>query len=339
MVKKPYSTYERRISILESRNMTINKNLIEHTNVLKSYNYYNVVNGYKDLFLDKGQKEERYLQGTTPDQLLALYEFDEELRLVLLRYLLKIEEKLKHYITQSFYDFYNSSEQITDEDKENLYMENTYLSKIFYDTASPEKEKTYNKFVSKVSENIAIHQRRNSSIKKYKEEHRYIPMWVLFNILMFGNISKYFTILKKDIKKEVMKKLDIKWTYQLETETIGQFEDTLEILTLTRNFSAHNERLYCFKHNMVLKDRYLNFRNALPHVEDLKYPNRSEMKFGIFSSIFLITKFISKKEKEELVDSLIKAREKLKDKLVTINIDDVFKHMNMNHNWEELLLK
>lgn len=329
--------------------MTINKRSSKHRNVLKSYNYYNVINGYKDLFLDKESEEEKYLDGTTPDQLLALYQFDEELRLILLRYLLKIEEKIKHYITQSFYGFFNNSTDITDEDKENLYMENTYLSKSFYDTTASRqeirsnyrgetyKEKTFNKFISKVNKNIATHQRRNSSIKKYKEEHRYIPMWVLFNILMFGNISKYFTILKKEIKIDVMKKLGVTWTFQTENETIEHFENTLEILTLTRNFSAHNERLYCFKHNMSLKDRYLDFRNALPNVEDSNYKNRTEMKFGIFSAIFLISKFIDSKDKKELLNSLVKAKETLRKELKTITVEDVFKHMNMNHNWEELL--
>lgn len=53
-------------------------------------------------------------------------------------------------------------------------------------------------------------------------------------------------------------------TFQLEDETIEQFEKTLEILAMFRNVCAHNERTYCFTHNLPLKDRYMNIGDKMP---------------------------------------------------------------------------
>ena len=83
-----------------------------------------------------------------------------------------------------------------------------------------------------------------------------------------------------------MKYMGITWTFQIELETINQFESTLEILTLARNICAHNERLYCFKHNISLKDRYLSFKDVLPSPEDKNFRDKANMKFSIFRLFF-----------------------------------------------------
>lgn len=93
MDEKVFTTYEERIEILKKRNMNINTRSSIHRNVIREYNYYNIINAYKDPFLEKNSENEQYINGTTPNQLLALYKFDEALRMILLKYLLQIEEK------------------------------------------------------------------------------------------------------------------------------------------------------------------------------------------------------------------------------------------------------
>lgn len=342
--EKIYQNYDDRIETLRKRNMTISKKSSKHRSVIKNYNYYNVINGYKDLFLINTGLNEKYKDGTTPNELFALFKFDERLRIIVLEFLLPIEERLKHCITQSFYEHHLNRTDLDDEDKKKLHRESVYLRKEFYNckniknNVDSEKEKTYKKFYKIANEQINFqYYKGNESIKKYKDEHQYIPMWVLFNILMFGNMSKLFSILPVEIKKDVMQKMGMKWNFQLEDETIKQFEFTLEILTLARNRSAHNERLYTFKHNMPLKDRFLSFRDALPSINDIKFPNRSEMKFGIFSVLFLITKFSSEKDSKKMIKLLSREIEILEKELKVINSKDVLKLMNMNHDWEDFL--
>ncbi len=338
LAEKFYKTYKERIEILTDRNMTINKRSSIHRKVISDYNYYNVINAYKDLFLEKNKQSEQYINGTTPDQLLAIYKFDEALRIILLRYLLKIEEKVKHCITQSFFSHVLNDENLNESEKRSLHKDSTYINIKYYDTSNTDKKETFAKFQEIAYKQINTQYKKdNSSIKKYKDEHGYIPMWVLFNVLMFGNISKYFTILNRDIKIRVMKLMGIKWNFQVEEETIQQFESTLEILTLARNVCAHNERLYCFKHNIPLKDRYLSFNKALPAWGDDDFNEKSKMKFSIFSVIFLIGKFVEMKENQTMLKEIDKEVLKLEKKLSTIDIYEVLTYMKMPNDWKDKL--
>lgn len=61
---KPFKTYDTLIRSLRKRNMII-KNGSEAKRILERENYYSVINGYKDLFLDRESlgnlyKPERY---------------------------------------------------------------------------------------------------------------------------------------------------------------------------------------------------------------------------------------------------------------------------------------
>ena len=61
--------------------------------IIEMENYYNLINGYKGLFLDKSYtgSDEAYLPGTKFDEVYALYLFDRELRNIFIRYILEIE--------------------------------------------------------------------------------------------------------------------------------------------------------------------------------------------------------------------------------------------------------
>ena len=48
--------------------------------------YYYLINGYKDLFLDRTQKTESYINNTRIEELYALYKFDKNLKINFLKY-------------------------------------------------------------------------------------------------------------------------------------------------------------------------------------------------------------------------------------------------------------
>ncbi len=94
-MEKQFSIYSERVEILRERNMSID-NSSEEKILLNKYNYYNLINGYKDPFLYKGTSpNERYITGTRISELEALLKFDTSLRLLFLREILKIEEIIK----------------------------------------------------------------------------------------------------------------------------------------------------------------------------------------------------------------------------------------------------
>ncbi|PTF88772.1 CAAX protease, partial [Staphylococcus chromogenes] len=59
---KPFKTYEEQIQILKNRGLTISD---EDKGDLENENYYNVINGYKDLFLMKKPASDEFLEPET----------------------------------------------------------------------------------------------------------------------------------------------------------------------------------------------------------------------------------------------------------------------------------
>ncbi|WRN06410.1 Abi family protein [Staphylococcus aureus] len=71
------------------------------------------------------------MKGTTPEQLEALLIFDEKLRMIFLKRILKIEEKLKDVLVQSFYEVHTENSKRKSAVK-TLHRESEYLRRNYY---------------------------------------------------------------------------------------------------------------------------------------------------------------------------------------------------------------
>ena len=77
---KEHKTFDQQLRILRERGMTVPKNG-QPKRFLEQENYYNVVNGYKDLFLKRDANNrsitpEQYIAGTHFRELQNLFLFD-----------------------------------------------------------------------------------------------------------------------------------------------------------------------------------------------------------------------------------------------------------------------
>lgn len=95
MEEKTYKTYRQQLAKLRSRGMVIKKGSqgARAMRILEQENYYNVINGYKSLFLEREATDvldEKYKEGTTFNEVYALYCFDREVRTIYLKFLLKL---------------------------------------------------------------------------------------------------------------------------------------------------------------------------------------------------------------------------------------------------------
>lgn len=61
-MEKEFKSIEEQIEILKNRNLIIDE--IQAKKIFKENNYYYVINGYKDLFVDKSKSEEIYKANT-----------------------------------------------------------------------------------------------------------------------------------------------------------------------------------------------------------------------------------------------------------------------------------
>ena len=225
MPDKNFTTYEQQIQLLIDRGINIasDDDKLFAKEVLKKVGYYSLINGYKDPFLDNKdeQNNEHYKIGTTLQEIHALYEFDRVLRETFLTFILKIETKVKSIIS-----YYFSEE----------YGKDNYL---IYTNFNTELYLAYEKIPDLIAEiNRQIASRaKDPCISHYLSNYGYIPLWVLNNILTFGTISKFYSLLKQKDQTKISREFKIQ---------PHDLENFLKYLSPIRNFCAHGNRLFCY---------------------------------------------------------------------------------------------
>lgn len=178
MEEKVFKTYEEQIKILEDRGLNVNtKDII----IFKKENYYNIINGYKDLFLNSSSDVETYKDGSNFLEIFALYEFDRELRFIFLKRLLKIETHIKSIISYEFSKKYGHDNYLKLENFEPYNKKNKNLQNVM-------------KVISTIQRSTTDQSGKHNAITHYMMEYGYVPLWVLANVLTFGVISRFFGI-------------------------------------------------------------------------------------------------------------------------------------------------
>lgn len=109
MSDKPFKSYEELISKLrDEKKLTIKQEDEEFVvSLLKKYSYFSLVSGYKSIFK---APDGTYLPGTTINDILALYEFDDTLRDVFFHAIQIIEKNIKSLLSYSFTKEYGEAQ-------------------------------------------------------------------------------------------------------------------------------------------------------------------------------------------------------------------------------------
>ena len=145
---KPFKTYRQQLGILRSRNLTIS-NGSRAIKILKKEGYYNIINGYKHIFLDDAlsqqTREDYYKPGVTFENIYALYEFDRNMRNILIKYLLATEASLKTKVAYHFSEHYKQTFN--------------YLDYNNFDSTSPQK---VTELISRISKVITEHSQKQT---------------------------------------------------------------------------------------------------------------------------------------------------------------------------------
>ena len=378
-MEKNFSLLVEKIKILRERGMDIPKSSTQK-NIIRNYNYYNLINAYKDPFLFKGSSTtEKYLPGTQLSELESLLIFDTNLRLIFLKELLRIEEVIKNQIVQSFYEYHLYSEPDNSEvEKSNLHRDSEYLRRKYYDLSTKysvnkfddygvistsiltkrpygkcstlDRQTTYDTYISTVYRTLGQQRKnKNESIKMYLEQHGYMPMWILMNVLTFGNVSHLFTLQKEKVQIEIIKKLNLLTRPSISNDhSIINTSRIFQILSIYRNICAHNERFYLTQTKVPIDDIYMNFGLKLPHyvnplmgrrLNKHKKNKRLEARQGIYGLLFAISLFLTKEELNRLIDEIKNEMKLLEGNLKTIAILDIERSMGLDFNWHELILK
>ena len=238
MGQKGFKTVKEQITTLEQRGVSFSDREAAGRFLLKE-SYYVVVNGYKEAFIDKQASnlagEDRYREGTSFDQFVALYRFDSALRRETMDIILKAESAMKTATVHAFCDVHRDAD--------------AYLDPMCYcrkDDYKP-SEKYTSSLIRLLSTLQGVHDNklRKRYIKHYLDKHRCVPLWVAAKCLTFGNMSAFFDLQTQAVKTKSCANL----ARALGKKSVKQRQLAYAYHTLPefRNICAHDERLYCTK--------------------------------------------------------------------------------------------
>lgn len=97
---KPFTSINDQINLLESRNLCF-KDIRKAESFLMLNNYYTVVNCFSRFFILKGSSDD-FIKGTNFDEIIAIHNFDREIKMVLFNRILDIEMHLKSISSHIF---------------------------------------------------------------------------------------------------------------------------------------------------------------------------------------------------------------------------------------------
>lgn len=227
---KPFKTIDEQINILKDRGLVIDlKNANE---ILFKEGYYNIINGYKDIFLEDSEKE-TFITSTKFSDIYILYHFDNLLRHNILNVCISIENILKTVIA-----YYISKEYDVFEDS---YLDrNNYRSgRIKVTSFGSEYE------IDAVLRNLnEIKQSNSQPYKHYKEKHGHIPAWILLKGANFWTIKTFLKLQKSDIKDMITSTLLDKNLDYINVDDKQFLSDIVHIIYKFRNCAAHGGRMY-----------------------------------------------------------------------------------------------
>lgn len=315
--KKPFKSYRTQLRNLRDRGMYVPTNGTP-MRILEKENYYNVINGYKDLFLQTRKtaiSSETYKTGTKFSEINALYNFDCELKAIFLKRLLRIENHIKSAIAYHFSAAYGA--------KNYLIIENFDLNPRSYETAGTRYSDVMRLIVG-IQGDIARQIKKHESINHYMLEYGYVPLWVLMNILTFGTVSYFYKFMKQPDKQKISKLYKI---------SENEFELMLKILSLVRNICAHDERLYNFRSRDNIKENWVHKTLALPKGPSGYINGRNDL----FAVLICIRIFLKKSEFKKMTMEIKKALKDLEKELNVISINDILNRMGFPINWENIM--
>ncbi|MCQ9628357.1 Abi family protein [Cetobacterium somerae] len=309
-MQKEFKTYQEQIEILKSRGLKL-KDETAAKEYLKRENYYNIINGYKDLFLKSDASPEMFQNNVYFEEIYSLYKFDRSFRNILMKKILIFENNFKSIIAYEF---------------SNKYGYKNYLNSDNFNQSNIENKKNVIKLIGDIHGDINRQLDKDNSLNHYLNIHGYIPLWVLIKIFTLGRVNSFYSNMEDSDKNQIAKELA--FYYRLDSENVAKFT---KLIALFRNLCAHEERMYNFKS--------LNKNKApinLPITQIHTDLNITGSRNGLFDVIICLKYLLNPNDFLILFDKLEDLISTLSEEIKSICIDKILFEMNFPQNWKEI---
>lgn len=306
MSVKEFKTIDEQIEILKNKGLIIN-DIDKAKDILLRENYF-FINGYRSLFL-KSEVNKSFIYGTTFDEIYSMFYFDRQVRNIIFKNVLIVENNLKSILSYVV-------------SKNRGYKEKNYLNPNNF-VRNPKQSRQVNDLLKKMARQIKTNGTQHSATAHYLSHYDYIPLWVVVKVLSFGIVSELFTILKPEDQIEIAKFLDVPKEDML---------DYLPILANYRNLCAHEDLCYDHKTQKVINDCKYHSLLSIPKMNGEYIYGKNDM----FSVMIILKFMLSKSAFTLLLNELSYEIDHLSGRLHSIDISKVLDYMGFPENYRDL---
>ena len=249
-------TFEEQADLIISRGLTVD-NRDKLTKILQTVNYYRL-SAYWYPFK---QADESLQAGTTFDKIWKRYVFDRQLRLLVMDAIERVEIAVRTSMVNIFSLKYGASG----------YLDITNFSAKYNPQSHQRFLNELKRNTDRSSEEFVRH------FKNRYDEESDLPLWMISELMTFGNMFSMFRGMEKYLQKELA------ITYNIPSMVL---ESWLQTLNYVRNLCAHHARLW---------NRELAIKPFIPYAN--KYPDWHSpvviQKHRIFSVLTLLQYMLS----------------------------------------------
>lgn len=311
---KVYKNNEELIDGLENKGLIIENR--EHVNnVLSDVNYF-FLKGYFPVFTYYCNQslKTKFKNGYTIAHLINFYNFDKNLKTMILREILDIEQRIKNAMC----DVISSRYGVKD---------TNYLRKDNFDKTNKYLDSNLKK----------VRRQRNNNGKKhtaylyYKEKYGYFPFWILSKVLTLGAVLGLYSVMKPSDKDFIAR---IVLPNFAEKKIVKKFTNMFTLIVEVRNICAHDDILYNFS------TKYADIWKLEEHTKFnlYQYSDKVIGRNDLFALIISLKYFMNPKRFNDFLNNVKKEIDTVTQSIPNMESSDLLKTINLPVNYIDLLL-
>lgn len=306
MKSKVFKNIDEQLEILKSKGLVVN-DVDKAKDILFRENYF-FLSGYRHLYMKK-YNDNYFIEGTTFEELYAVFVFDRKIRNIMFQYILIVENNIKSIISYHLSKKYG-------------FKEKDYLNPTNFTQDNLKVRQVYD-VLNKMKRQIRVNGRQHSATMHYLDNYGYIPMWILVKVLSFGLVSELYNILKVEDGKAIADE------YGLNVETLSTY---LTILSNFRNLCAHEDILYDHRTQKEIPNTKYH---SILNIEQDEY-GYLYGKNDLFAVVIIMKSMLTEGEFKDFVYQIGYEIDVLDSKVDTVPLSSILNKVGFPENWRDI---
>ena len=307
MKSKTFKTLDEQIDILVNKGLVVDD--VEATkSILLRENYF-FLSGYRHLFMDPVDNK-RYLEGTTFKELYSMFLFDRQIRNIIFKNILIVENNLKSILAYVM-------------SKNHGFKENNYLNPNNF-VKDSRRNRQINDLIRKMKRQISVNGKQHTATAHYIINYGYIPLWVVVKVLSFGIVGELYTILQYQDQKEIADVVGV---------SSDSMVDYLPIVANYRNLCAHEDICYINRTQKAIDDTKYHRLLYIPKISEEYIYGKNDL----FALIIILKQLLEEDNFNLFISEISYELDRLSGKLKVIKIEKVLHEMGFPNNYKEIV--